>query len=65
MPDPSRPPEWMCRELMARFDANFGPERPRRPTPEEESAASLREHGFDGSRMRRRYWKKVRFADGT
>lgn len=58
MPDPSRPPEWMAREIMARFAAWERGELPAREEPKTE-AQSLAELGYDGSRLRRRYWKKV------
>lgn len=62
-PVPTEAPEWMKRELMERY-AKFERGELRPPplvlTTNEERLASL---GYDGSRLRRRYWKKVRFAD--
>ena len=53
-------PEWMRLEIMARYDAMARGDLQADPIPTEvERLAAL---GLDGSRLRRRYWKKVRFA---
>jgi len=58
MPDPSRPPEWMVREIMDRYNAWLRDELPPASEPPSE-VERLAKYGYDGSRLRRRYWKKV------
>jgi hypothetical protein len=55
-----RLPEWLRRELMARYDAMMRDEL--RGPPVETEVESLARLGYDGSRLRRRYWKKVKEA---
>ncbi len=68
MPRPNELPEWLAKELMQRWDALFrldGTPRIVDESPQELEEKQLRELGYDGSRLRRRYWKKVRFeAEG-
>jgi hypothetical protein len=62
MPDPSRPPEWLMRGLMARYSQCWPSKDGLRVTespPVKVEADPLAELGYDGSRLRRRYWKKV------
>jgi predicted TIM-barrel fold metal-dependent hydrolase len=55
-------PEWLARELVARCERLFGEQRELVPQPDyaAEEVERLAAHGYDGSRLRRRYWKKVR-----
>lgn len=58
MPDPSQLPAGMAEELLRRYDDLFGERRVEAP-PVPTEAEQLSALGFDGSRLRRRYWKKV------
>lgn len=61
MKGPECPP-WLAREIMARYEAMERGELPAPPPPPTE-AESLAALGYDGSRLRRRYWKKVTERD--
>lgn len=58
MPDPSQLPASMAKEIRQRFDDLFG-EHKQQPPPLPTEVEQLAALGFDGSRLRRRYWKKV------
>lgn len=58
MPDSTQCPDWMAREIVTRWDTMMREHLERPPPPT--MAEDLAKLGLDGSRLRPRYWHKVK-----
>lgn len=65
MPRPEDTPEWLKRELMARYERMRSGELATPEPPMITEVERLAVLGYDGSRLRRRYWKKVTEVEPT